>query len=240
MSDPKPVQPQENIEPYVSFEKRDENQIVKEMQGETTLIEEYVYSFKQGNRTITSLSYAGVKEMVRRRGNFKILDVQTEETDKTIRARVIIRDLNNNVEFIGASETEKEKAFAYVLTLNKAERNAFMKAMPVKLLADMVNNFLHSATPQPAPQAPPNSTPKTQENPQKIPQATFLTPDQIYAEFPPELAELLDFKEEEDVMILKPREFLKEAFKDVAAVVKGIGGEYISAGRDSHFKVRLR
>src|SRR3972149_3978088 len=90
---------------------RDENQIIMEMQGETALIEEYVYSFKQGNRQVTSLSYAGIKEMVRRRGNFEIIEAKTEENDKTIRALVKIRDLSNHVEFLGASEAEKDKPF---------------------------------------------------------------------------------------------------------------------------------
>jgi hypothetical protein len=123
---------------------KDENQIITEMQGETALIEEYVYSFKQGGRQVTSLSYAGIKEMVRRRGHYEILDLKTEETDGMIRATVKIRDCVNSVEFLGAAEADKNKPFAFVLAVNKAERNAYRKAMPAEFLAKMVNAFLQS------------------------------------------------------------------------------------------------
>jgi hypothetical protein len=264
-SDPKKeIQPADNSDPapYLQFEKRDETQIVKEMSGETALLDEYVYSFKQGNRTVTSLSYAGVKEMVRRRGNFKILDVQTEETDQTIRARITIKDLVNNVEFLGASETEKSKPFAYVLSINKAERNAYMKVMPTEFLAKMVDSFLHpkgqpkydvervpemqqpKEVPKLDPNIPkslqPNVPPQNQPQPQVQP-LKLESPMDIEAQFPEELRELLDFRFADDCMLIKPKKFLGgDLFPKVASIVRAIGGEYISAGTDSHFKVPLR
>lgn len=109
MSDPKTNPPNE----FQLMDHKDEGQIIEEIQGQTALIEEYVYSFevydkeKKRNRTVTGLSYAGIKEMVRRRGNFEIISVEKEETDKTIRAIVKIRDLLNRVDFLGASEADK-------------------------------------------------------------------------------------------------------------------------------------
>ena len=56
--------------------------------------------------------------------------------------------------------------------------------------------------------------------------------------FPEDLEHLLSFEEKGDYIIIKPRQFLgSENFAKIASAVRGIGGEYISAGRDSHFRV---
>ena len=56
--------------------------------------------------------------------------------------------------------------------------------------------------------------------------------------FPEDLEHLLNFEEKDDYIIIKPRQFLgSENFAKIASAVRGIGGEYISAGRDSHFRV---
>lgn len=56
--------------------------------------------------------------------------------------------------------------------------------------------------------------------------------------FPEELDNLLNFEEKGDYIIIKPRQFLgSENFAKIASTVRGIGGEYISAGRESHFRV---
>ena len=127
-------------------EREDEDQIVKEMRGE--ILEHYVYSFPQGGRTVTGLSYAGVKQYVRRRGHFYIFDcecckkpVHVDETAEEFRATVKIRDLENDVEVIGVSVCEKKKPFAYVLAVNKAERNALRKLIPEKELAMIIREF---------------------------------------------------------------------------------------------------
>ena len=60
----------------------------------------------------------------------------------------------------------------------------------------------------------------------------------VKAKFPPDLAELLNFEVEEQFCILKPRTFLgSDNFAKIASIVRDIGGEYISAGKQSHFKV---
>jgi hypothetical protein len=56
--------------------------------------------------------------------------------------------------------------------------------------------------------------------------------------FPEDLENLLSFEEKEDYIIVKPRQFLgSENFAKIASTVRGIGGEYISAGKASHFRV---
>jgi len=56
--------------------------------------------------------------------------------------------------------------------------------------------------------------------------------------FPEDLENLLSFEERDDYIMVRPRQFLgSENFAKVASAVRGLGGEYISAGRDSHFRV---
>lgn len=60
----------------------------------------------------------------------------------------------------------------------------------------------------------------------------------VKAKFSAELAELLTFTVEEQFVVLKPRKFLgSENFAKIAAVVRSSNGEYISQGKDSHFKI---
>ena len=56
--------------------------------------------------------------------------------------------------------------------------------------------------------------------------------------FPSDLGELLIFEETEDYVIIKIRRFLgSDNFSKIAAIVRSVDGEYVSAGKDSHFKV---
>ena len=82
---------------------------------------------------------------------------------------------------------------------------------------------------QPAPQAP---APVSREIHEKK------SIEEIRMIFPEDLEHLLNFEEKGDYIIVKPRQFLgSENFAKIASAVRGIGGEYISAGRDSHFRV---
>jgi hypothetical protein len=58
--------------------------------------------------------------------------------------------------------------------------------------------------------------------------------------FPEEIADKLDFqiRDQGKTVIIKPIAFLgSETFGKVAGAVRGMGGEYISAQKDSHFRV---
>ncbi len=56
--------------------------------------------------------------------------------------------------------------------------------------------------------------------------------------FPRELEEMLFFEDKGEYVEIKPRRFLgSDNFAKIASIVRGAGGEYISAGRESHFKV---
>jgi hypothetical protein len=56
--------------------------------------------------------------------------------------------------------------------------------------------------------------------------------------FPDELENLLSFEEKDDYIIIKPRQFLgSDNFSKIASAVRQAGGEYVSAGKGSHFRV---
>lgn len=81
--------------------------------------------------------------------------------------------------------------------------------------------------------APPPSTPAPRQPAEKPKEL-----EDIRMMFPENLESLLSFEERGDYIIIKPRQFLgSENFAKIASTVRGIGGEYISAGRDSHFRV---
>src|SRR5208282_4076058 len=127
-------------ETFQDMDRRDEGQILAEMRGEQ--LADYVYSIRIEGRQVTNLSYAGVKEAIRRRGHVEILDIKTEQDDKEYRAIVRVRDHDNQIDVLGASTCEKTKPFAWTLAVNKAERNAWMKLIPSKWIATLIQEWV--------------------------------------------------------------------------------------------------
>jgi len=57
--------------------------------------------------------------------------------------------------------------------------------------------------------------------------------------FPRDLEEMLRFEESGDAVIVRPRQYLgKDNFGHIAAIIREAGGEYVSQGKQSHFKIR--
>jgi len=80
---------------------------------------------------------------------------------------------------------------------------------------------------------------ETTETVKEQPQSQAI--DNVRTLFPKDLEELLTFEGEGQFVILNPRQFLgSENFAKIATIVRETGGEYISAGKDSHFKVPLK
>jgi hypothetical protein len=62
--------------------------------------------------------------------------------------------------------------------------------------------------------------------------------EDIRMSFPEDLENLLNFEDKTDYIMIKPRQFLgSENFAKIASTVRNMGGEYLSAGKDSHFRV---
>ena len=56
--------------------------------------------------------------------------------------------------------------------------------------------------------------------------------------FPEDLEEMLEFEETEKYILIKPIGYLgSDNFAKIASIVRESGGEYISAGKESHFRV---
>ncbi len=82
---------------------------------------------------------------------------------------------------------------------------------------------------QPMPKAPAPAAPEAEKR---------KSIEDIKMMFPEDLENLLSFEEKEEYIMIKPRQFLgSENFAKIASTVRGIGGEYISAGKESHFRV---
>ena len=66
--------------------------------------------------------------------------------------------------------------------------------------------------------------------------------EDVQAAFPPELSEMLFFEVADDYVVVKPRQYLgSDNFRQIASVVRDqLGGEYVSAGKDSHFRIPQR
>jgi hypothetical protein len=59
--------------------------------------------------------------------------------------------------------------------------------------------------------------------------------------FPERLRNLLAFEQKADCIVVKPRKFLgSENLAEIAGIVKAAGGQYISAGKDSHFEIPMK
>lgn len=86
----------------------------------------------------------------------------------------------------------------------------------------------------PPPSALPSSTlPPMPHDPEKSKAV-----EDIKMVFPEDLENLLSFEEKDDYVIIKPRQFLgSENFAKIASAVRGMGGDYVSAGKASHFRV---
>jgi len=88
--------------------------------------------------------------------------------------------------------------------------------------------------PQLTPSLAPSRTPETTPAPEYRKRSI----DDVKMMFPQELEGLLTFNEKGDYIIIKPRQYLgSENFAKIASIIRGTGGEYISAGKDSHFRI---
>jgi hypothetical protein len=93
-------------------------------------------------------------------------------------------------------------------------------------------------TPQHAPKNEPQKQSQTQPKTSSSTNSKTRSLDDVRLSFPEELEQKLSFEDKGDYITLKSKMFLgSDGFAKVAAAVRGMGGEYISAGKDSHFGV---
>jgi hypothetical protein len=97
--------------------------------------------------------------------------------------------------------------------------------------ANEINNIILSMAP-PEVQAEVKSTPQPTPTPTPAPK---IDPQSL---FPPELRELLTFEQTAEGWKISPKKYLgAENFAKIAQIVRENGGEYVSSGKKSHFKL---
>jgi hypothetical protein len=119
-----------------------------------------------------------------------------------------------------------ERIDELLVVLNRVSEDLRQVSISLKSVAvSQLGQPVTVPTPAPAPVAP-----RVSERTQSI--------EDIKTLFPEDLENLLSFEEKEDYIMIKPRQFLgSENFAKIASVVRGIGGDYVSAGKASHFRV---
>jgi len=117
-----------------------------------------------------------------------------------------------------------------LVTLGKVSEELRSISASMKSLAvGQITQPTTLTAPKPAVQAP-STAPPTGARQRSL--------EDIRMSFPEELEARLGFDEKDDYITIKPKMFLgSENFAKIASAVRGMGGEYISAGKDSHFRV---
>jgi len=155
-------------QPFREMELRDEAQILAEMEGK--YLDEFVYQIKQGNRTVTGLSKAGVFEIAYRMGNIKVNLVKLEDTGDQYLVVCEATDSERGNTRLGVSTqsktlkrrdgSEEPDKFALQKAMSKAQRNAMRALMPEEMLKVWIETFLGLKTGNPERQ-PPKTAPAT-------------------------------------------------------------------------------
>ncbi len=104
------------------------------------------------------------------------------------------------------------------------------------LLIQLKIDQKHEQNKPAAPSTKPPTAPQTKLDSTKAPKTNPV--EQL---FPPELSAMLSFEDKGDYTQVKPKQFLgSENFAKIGKIVKENNGEYISAGRDSHFRIHKK
>jgi len=115
-----------------------------------------------------------------------------------------------------------ERVDELLVVLNKISED-------LRTVAASMKSMVGSQVTQPTPQTPATVSHEIHEK---------KTIEDVRIAFPEDLESLLSFEEKSDYIMVKPRQFLgSENFAKIASAVRGMGGEYISAGKESHFRV---
>jgi hypothetical protein len=145
------------------------------------------------------------------------LDVLVEKIDELLS---ILKDVSEELKTVSASV--KSLAVSQITTEPAASAPKASSPAP--------RPSAPASAPRPATQTPPPAAAPATAKAQNL--------EDIRMMFPEDLDTMLAFEDKGDYVMIKPKGFLgSENFAKIASTVRGIGGEYISAGRDSHFRV---
>ncbi|MDD5701390.1 MAG: hypothetical protein PHU23_04990 [Dehalococcoidales bacterium] len=150
-------------------EQKDERQVLAELAGET--IAEYIYEThvwdpkQKTNVRKVKLSWVGVREVARSRGNIMLSDPVITELDDAVRIVVKATDLTRNFTVFGGCHQPKkmkvndvdkktgeitgshleDDPYYFTKGLSKAQRNAMNPCIPADYAVKMIDRFLRAA-----------------------------------------------------------------------------------------------
>jgi len=141
------VVPTNEAEAFKLMEYRDEEQVVAALGGK--YLDEFVYSFQQGGKTVEGLSWVGIQEAARSYGGIQcpVEKMKIEDTGKEIIVMLEAIDTQTNSSAIGVSSQQKmmktsrgvmEDTFARQKAVAKAQRNAKRQLLPQALLRQWI------------------------------------------------------------------------------------------------------
>lgn len=108
-----------------------------------------------------------------------------------------------------------------------------LRQVSASLKSLAVSKMTQPLTAPPPSALPPSTLPPMPHAPEKS-----KAMEDIKMMFPEDLENLLGFEEKDEYIIIKPRQFLgSENFAKIASAIRGMGGDYVSAGKASHFRV---
>lgn len=123
---------------FREMEKRDEEQILQELRGQ--VVEEMIYQFPSGGRTITGISWVGIKEIARRYGKIDTQLIEFQDLGESVMFIVKAIDIEKGTGLLGTATQSKmmkrkdgtveEDPFAVTKALSKAQRNAIRSIIP--------------------------------------------------------------------------------------------------------------
>jgi hypothetical protein len=145
---------------------------------------------------------------------------------KTVNNSLSIKDLK------GRRRMSEDKEKVESLTRKVDELVVILNGImeDLRQVSGSLKSLAVSRITQPLVAPPPTPLPRPAEKIKAI--------EDIKMMFPDDLENLLSFEEKEDYVIIKPRQFLgSENFSKIASAVRQMGGDYVSAGKASHFRV---
>ena len=153
------------IENAAEIEQRDDQEIVLMMSGQA--IDSYVYSYRQGGRTVEGLTLAGVNEAANRRGGIQVEEAQYEDRENSWIAVVKATDTLTGNSRYGACEQPKkqggrEDPYAFTKAVHKAQRNAVKQLLPTPMIQEVIEFYRQSKR---GPQRRPPENKRTALNP---------------------------------------------------------------------------
>lgn len=155
----------------------------------------------------------------------KVMDLFPSE----LRSKLNFEQLENNVRISGKAFLGSE-VFANVAGIIRDNGGVYKSAgKDSHFIVPFKEETMRVITETPA---PPVEAPPTED----VPLNTI-----VKTAFPQDLLNLLVFDETDEYITIKPRQYLgSENFAKIASIVRELGGEYISAGKESHFRVEKK